>query len=87
MTVIKSALLVLLQRYARLPLAKRAAWLSSPSKIRRTNTDVTVFPKAFEAHGDQLTEGAVVIVFGKVEDGKLIADGISFMSDADAAEN
>lgn len=54
---------------------------------KTSNTDVTVFPKAFEAHGDQLTEGAVVIVFGKVEDGKLIADGISFMSDADAAEN
>lgn len=45
MTVIKSALLVLLQRYARLPPAKRAAWLSSPSKIRRATQMLLYFPR------------------------------------------
>lgn len=50
--------------------------------------EVTVFPRAYEAYAQQLTEGAVVLIYGKMEDNdfgrKLIADNLSFLSAADS---
>lgn len=53
-----------------------------------SSIEVTVFPRAYEAYAQQLTEGSAMLVYGKVEDSdfgrKLIADNISFLSESEA---
>jgi len=52
-----------------------------------SSIEVTVFPRAYEAYATQLTEGAAILVYGKIEDGnfgrKLIADNLSFLSETE----
>lgn len=59
---------------------QQMAFLTLEDKI--CSIDVTVFPKAYESRGDRLQEGEVVVVYGKMNDGKLIANDIIFLSEA-----
>ena len=57
---------------------QQMAFLTLEDKI--CSIDVTVFPKAYESRGDRLQEGEVVVVYGKMNDGKLIANDIIFLT-------